>query len=218
MAQLVVSGLLFDLDGTLIDSSASVERNWHRLAEGIDMPWDEISPWIHGIPVRQVLARLRPDMEPDEIEHWHQFMVEAESTDTGDIVPLPGTLAALDQLPTNRWAIVTSGGRRLATARIKAAGLPLPRHLITADDVPVGKPDPAPYLAGSLALGFPPTSCLAFEDAPAGIASAQAAKVPVIGIGTTHSDLDVPTVRNLAAVEFSADRLGVVVSYSGNLP
>ena len=213
MTQLAVSGLLFDLDGTLIDSTASVERNWRRLADGIGMPWPDIEPWIHGTPVRQVLRRLLPDMPDDEVQHWHEFMVEGESTDTGDVMALPGAVRALDQLPTHRWAIVTSGGTRLARARIRAAGLPLPRHLVTADDVPLGKPDPAPYLRGAEVLGFAPARCLAFEDASPGVASAKAAGVPVIGIGTHGRDLGIPTVKNLAAVEFSADRTGVIVTF-----
>ncbi|WP_188939873.1 HAD-IA family hydrolase [Nakamurella endophytica] len=213
MPQRAVRAILFDLDGTMVDSTASVERNWRRLSERVGIGWDVIGPWIHGIPVRQVLARLAPDMSPEEIEEHHQFMVEAESTDTGDVVPLPGALRALDQLPTSRWAIVTSGGRRLATARMRAAGLPQPRHLVTADDVDTGKPAPDPYLAGARAVGQPPQSCLAFEDAPAGIASAQAAGVPVVGIRTTHRDLDQPSVGSLAEVEFSADRMGVVVTW-----
>lgn len=213
MTQLVVQAILFDLDGTLVDSAAAVERSWRQLGEKIDMPWDELKSWIHGIPVRQVLGRIRPELPEQEVEELHQFMIDSESTDTGDVVALPGALTALDQLPTNRWAIVTSGSRRLATARIKAAGLPLPRHLVTADDVTVGKPAPDPFLAGARAVGQPPHRCLAFEDSPAGVASAVAAEVPVIGISSGHSKLEVPTVRDLSAVEFSADRAGIVVTY-----
>lgn len=213
MAQLVVDALLFDLDGTLVDSSASVERNWRRLAEKIGMPWERIGPWIHGIPVRQVLRMLEPDMPDEQVQELHEFMVVAESTDTGDVVAMPGAIRALDSLPTARWAIVTSGGVTLATARMAAAGLPTPRHLITADQVSVGKPAPEPYLAGAAAVGYPPARCLAFEDAPAGITSAQAAGVPVIGIRSTHAELAVTSVGSLAEVEFSADRAGVIVTF-----
>ena len=213
MPQLVVQAVLFDLDGTLVDSAASVVRNWHKLGDRLAIPWERIGPWIHGIPVRQVLRMLEPDMPDDLIEEMHEFMVEAESTDVGDVVPMPGALTALDVLPTHRWAIVTSGGQRLATARIRAAGLPMPKHLVTADDVPVGKPAPDPYLMGAGKVGFPPQRCLAFEDAPAGITSAQAAGVPVIGIGSTHRDLGVRTIESLAEIEFSADRTGVILSW-----
>lgn len=213
MPQLVTSGLLFDLDGTLLDSTASVERCWKRLAEGIGMPWDDIKDEIHGVPVRQVLARLRPDMDPAEVEQWHQFMVEAESTDTGDVMPIPGAITALEGLPSNRWAIVTSGGLRLATSRRTAAGIPAPRYLVTADDVRVGKPDPAPYVMGATRLGLVGKECVAFEDSPAGVASALAAQCQVIGLTTHHADLGVPMIDDFTGIEFSADRAGVIITW-----
>jgi sugar-phosphatase len=213
MTQLVVQAVLFDLDGTLVDSTASVERNWRRLADRIGRPFAEVEPLIHGIPGKQVLRMLDPDMPADQVEELNEFMIVGESTDTQDCIPLPGALIALDVLPTNRWAIVTSGSLRLARARIAAAGLPFPRHLVTADDVAQGKPDPAPYLLGAARVGHPPGSCLVFEDAPAGVASAQAAGIPVVGLLTTHPRLAAPVTRaTLAEVEFSADRAGVVVT------
>ena len=188
MTQLVVQAILFDLDGTLVDSTASVERNWRRLADRIGRPFAEVEPFIHGMPA-------------DQVEELNEFMIAGESTDTDDCVPLPGALTALDVLPTNRWAIVTSGSLRLARARIAAAGLPLPRLLVTADDVAQGKPDPAPYLLGAARAAVPPARCLVFEDAPAGVASAQAAGIPVIGLLTTHPGLVAPvTLATLADV------------------
>lgn len=213
MPQLVVDAILFDLDGTLVDSTASVERNWRRLAERMGRPFAELRPLIHGIPGGQVLRQLEPEMADDEVAELVEFLLDGEATDTGDVMALPGTLAALDVLPTNRWAIVTSGATRLARARIKAGGLPIPRTMVTADDVAVGKPDPAPYLLGAQRLGFAPARCLVFEDAPAGVTSAKAAGIPVIGLRTTHRDLDAPMIDSLAEVEFSADRRGVIVTY-----
>ena len=209
-----MQAILFDLDGTLVDSTASVERNWRRLADRIGRPFADVEPFIHGIPGKQVLRLLDPDMPADEIDELNEFMIVGESTDNDDCIPLPGALTVLDVLPTDRWAIVTSGSLRLARARIAAAGLPSPRYLVTADDVAQGKPDPAPYLLGAARTGFPPGRCLVFEDAPAGVVSAQAAGVPVIGLRTTHPALIAPiTVATLAEVEFSADRAGVVVTY-----
>lgn len=216
MPQLTVAAVLFDLDGTLVDSTGSVERNWRKLSEGIGVPWPQVQPWIHGIPVPQVLARLRPDFTPEQVATWRQFMIDGEATDTDDVVPIPGALTALDTLPTSRWAIVTSGPRRLALARINAAGLPVPRHLVTADDVTVGKPDPAPFLLGAKTVGAEPIHCVAFEDSPAGVQSARAAGMEVIALTTTHpqiGELGVPTITDLTQVGFSADRAGVVVSY-----
>lgn len=213
MPQLVVDAILFDLDGTLVDSAASVERNWRRLAAEMGRPFDEIEHLIHGVPARQVIPVIDPGLPAARVEELAQFLLEGESTDTGDVVALPGSLRVLAGLPTNRWAIVTSGSLRLATARITAAGLPMPRHLVTADDVAVGKPDPAPYLKGAEILGFPPARCLVFEDAPAGVASALAAGATVLGLRTTHPELDATTVGSLDEVEFSPDRLGIIVRY-----
>ena len=217
MPQLVVDALLFDLDGTLVDSTASVERNWLKLADKMGVDFADIQDLIHGIPARQVVPMIEPDATAARIEELSQFLLDGESTDTGDVVAIPGAVAALDGLPTNLWAVVTSGSTRLATARIAAAGLPFPRNLITADDVAVGKPDPAPYVAGAALLGFPAARCLVFEDAPAGVASARASGAQILGLLTTHPDLGdaegIPTVASFEQVEFSADRLGVIVTY-----
>lgn len=213
MPQLHVDAVLFDLDGTLVDSTASVERNWARLADRLGRPFAELEPLIHGIPAAQVLRMLDPAMPEDEIAGHAQFLQDGESTDTGDVLAQPGALTMLDGLPTSRWAIVTSGSLRLATARMTAAAIPRPRVLVTADDVAIGKPAPDPYLAGARAIGFPPERCLVLEDAPAGVASAQAAGCPVIGILTTHRELPGPTVPSLADIELSPDRTGVIVTY-----
>ena len=212
MTTWLVDAILFDLDGTLVDSEGSVERSWKQLAERIGRPWDEVRPHIHGVPVAQVMAVLEPDMPADQVEELRAFMVESESTDTEGVVAQPNAVAALTDLPPDRVAIVTSGGIRLASSRIAAAGLPTPSVMVTADDVSVGKPDPAPYLMGAKLLGFPPERCLVVEDAPAGVLSAKAAGCAVIGVLTTHDALDAPSVRSLADVTFTPVVGGVQVS------
>lgn len=207
-----VDGILFDLDGTLVDSAGSVERSWRQLADRIGRPWPEVQPHIHGVPVPQVMAMLEPDMPPERIEELRAFMVESESTDTVGVVAQPSAAELLAALPADRVAIVTSGGVRLATARITAAELPTPAVFVTADDVAIGKPDPAPYLRGAELLGFPPDRCLVVEDAPAGVASARAAGCPVIGVLTTHAALDAPSVRSLADIRFAEVDGGIEVS------
>jgi len=200
MATWVVDAILFDLDGTLVDSAGSVERSWRQLADKIGRPWAEVRPHIHGVPVPQVMAMLEPDMAAERVEQLRVFMVESESTDTVGVVAQPGAAEVLAALPAERVGIVTSGGVRLAGSRIAAAGLPTPGVVVTADDVTVGKPDPAPYLMGAKKLGFAPEKCLVVEDAPAGVASAKAAGCPVIGVLTTHPALDAPTVSTLGDI------------------
>jgi sugar-phosphatase len=215
MTTWLVDAILFDLDGTLVDSAGSVQRSWRRLAEKIDRPWPEVEPHIHGVPVAQVMAMLEPDMPAERVEELREFMVESESTDTVGVVAQPSAAEVLAALPPERVAIVTSGGVRLAGSRIAAAGLPTPAVVVTADDVPVGKPDPAPYLKGAALLGFPPARCLVVEDAPAGVSSARAAGCPVIGVLTTHDALDAPSVRSLADVRFSTVDGGIEVTIPG---
>lgn len=212
MTTWLVDAILFDLDGTLVDSSGSVQRSWRQLAEKIGRPWAEVEPHIHGIPVPQVMAMLEPDMPPERVEELRAFMVESESTDTAGVVAQPSALDVLAALPPERVAIVTSGGVQLSSSRMAAAGIPRPAVVVTADDVSVGKPDPAPYLMGAELLGFPPERCLVVEDAPAGILSAKAAGCPVIGILTTHDALDAPSVRSLADVRFEPVDGGIEVS------
>jgi sugar-phosphatase len=211
MATWVVDAILFDLDGTLVDSAGSVERSWRQLADKIGRPWAEVRPHIHGVPVPQVMAMLEPDMAAERVEQLRVFMVESESTDTVGVVAQPGAAEVLAALPAERVGIVTSGGVRLAGSRIAAAGLPTPGVVVTADDVAVGKPDPAPYLMGAKKLGFAPEKCLVVEDAPAGVASAKAAGCPVIGVLTTHPALDAPTVSTLGDIRFTLVAGGIEV-------
>lgn len=212
MTTWLVDAILFDLDGTLVDSAGSVERSWRQLADKIDRPWPEVQPHIHGVPVQQVMALLEPEMSAERVEELRRFMVDSESSDTEGVLAQPSAAAVLAALPRDRVAIVTSGGVRLASSRIAAAGLPTPDVVVTADDVSVGKPDPAPYLMGAKLLGFPPERCLVVEDAPAGVISAKAAGCVVIGVLTTHAELDAPTVRTLADVRFTPVDGGIEVA------
>jgi len=113
-----------------------------------------------------------------------------EIEDVDDVIPLPGALQLLHKLPPHRWAVVTSGTHALAEVRIRAAGLPPPKHLITASDITRSKPDPEPYLLGAKSLGFAPRECVVIEDAPAGIRSAKSAGAKVIALRTTAPDAE----------------------------
>src|SRR5664279_5783058 len=105
MTTWLVDAILFDLDGTLVDSSGSVQRSWRRLAEEIDRPWPEVEPHIHGVPVAQVMAMLDPDMAAERVEELREFMVESESADTVGVVAQPSAAEVLAALPPERVAI-----------------------------------------------------------------------------------------------------------------
>jgi sugar-phosphatase len=175
--------VLFDLDGVLIDSTAAIEALWGRWADGHGLDRAALLATVHGRRARDVIPEAMPDLDP--VAELARF----EELETGlleGLRQLPGAAALLAALPRGRWAVVTSGGRRTATARLEAAGLPLPDVLVHADEVDRGKPDPAGYLLGASRLGVPPGRCLVVEDAPAGVAAGRAAGARVLALGTTH--------------------------------
>ncbi len=139
----------------------------------------------HGRPSLATIRELLPGADH---EKENAVVEQREIDDTDGVVPLPGTVALLRAIPEDRWAIVTSCTRRLATVRLQAAGLPTPKHFVTSNDITRGKPDPEPYLKGALILGLPAADCVVVEDAPAGVRSGRTAGTRVIGLRTTASD------------------------------
>jgi mannitol-1-/sugar-/sorbitol-6-phosphatase len=193
-AALTADVVLFDLDSTLVDSLPSLIRSWSRWAEEYSLTVEQVRSAIgHGLTAAAIVTRLLP---PEQRAAGLARIDVLETSDVADVTALPGAHALLSALPTHRWAIVTSGNRLVAKARLAAAGLPEPAVLVTADDVRRGKPDPEPYLLGAQRTGVDPSRCLVVEDAPAGLAAARAAGMPAVGVTTTHAaaDLDAHVV------------------------
>lgn len=176
-------GILFDMDGILISSIESVERSWTKWAQirGIDPEY--ACKMAHGRRAIETAAFLRPDLDS---ESELRLIEDIELADGEGLAVLPGVLDLLRAIPENRWAVVTSATRRLAQARLEQAGIPTTRHLVTADDVEQGKPNPAPYLAGAALLGVPPEECVVFEDAESGTKAGRAAGCTVIATTFSH--------------------------------
>jgi phosphoglycolate phosphatase-like HAD superfamily hydrolase len=150
--------VLCDLDGTLVDSTASVMRNWRRIAAMLGRDEDDPVGDLHGIPGNQVLRRIAPDLDEERVSELNEALVEGEIADTGDVTATKGALMLIETVPPDRWAIVTSGTRRLAVARLRAAGLPVPPIMVTADDVHEGKPNPArPFCSPPATSASPPS-------------------------------------------------------------
>lgn len=204
------AAVLFDLDGTLVDSTAAVVRSWitWALERGIDPVRLQ---GYHGVPARAIVADL---LGGADVESAAARIDQLELADVGDVELLPGAAEALADLPAGRSAIVTSCTRALAAARVRAAGLASPAVVVTADDVRHGKPHPEPYLLGAERLGAAPRDCLVVEDAPSGIASATAAGMATLAVTTTtpgeQLDADV-VVGALSDVVLVADDAGVRV-------
>ena len=177
--------MLFDLDGVLIDSTRAVARVWHRWAVEHGFDPEEVIARAHGRPSLTTVSEYLPDAdhaaENREVER-------REMNDLDGVVLLPGSAQLLNQLPPDRWTIVTSCTRPLAETRLRAAGLPIPERMITSSDIKNGKPHPEPYLKGASLLGFAAAECVVVEDVPAGIRAGKASGARVIAFRTTLKD------------------------------
>ena len=181
---LLAAAMLFDLDGVLADSTRSVVRAWSAWARRVGLDPDELIPKVHGRRAIETIRSVRPELDA---EAELTTLVADETTDNDDTVEIPGAGALVRSLPSDAWAIVTSGLRDVATARLVAAGIPIPAIMITAESIERGKPDPDCYLRGAAALGVAPAACVVVEDAPIGAAAARAAGMRLVGLTTTHS-------------------------------
>jgi mannitol-1-/sugar-/sorbitol-6-phosphatase len=177
--------VLFDLDGVLVDSTPAVARVWTIWANKHGFVPEEVVRQAHGRPSLTTIRELLPH---GDHEAENRIVERGEIEDTDGVIPLPGALEILQALPPDRWTIATSCTRRLAEVRIHAAGLPIPKRMVTSSDVQRGKPDPEPYLKAAQILGFPPADCIVVEDAPAGIRAGQAAGARVLALRTTAAD------------------------------
>ena len=195
--------VLFDLDGTLVDSTPAVLRSWARLGEEFGVPAEAVQR-NHGRPPEGLLAEF---LAPAEVDRAVALVETFETEDVEGVTALPGALDLLAQLPAHRYAIVTSGTRPVAGARIARAGIVQPAVFVTRDRVTKPKPDPQPFLMAAHELGVDPRRCLVFEDAPAGVHSAVAAGCTVIAmVGTVgadelgQADLVIESLEHLRAV------------------
>ncbi|MFJ7177454.1 HAD-IA family hydrolase [Streptomyces massasporeus] len=182
-AVLTARALLLDMDGTLVNSDASVERVWRRWAERHGLDGDEVMKVVHGRQGYASMALLLPGRPMEQNHADNARMLAEETADTDGVVAIPGApefLASLAGLP---HALVTSADVPLSTARMAAAGLDLPGIRVTAESVGASKPDPEGFLKGAAELGIAPVDCVVFEDSGAGIAAGRAAGMTVVGIG-----------------------------------
>jgi sugar-phosphatase len=177
--------LLFDMDGVLVDSTPAVARVWTAWAGKRGFKPADVVRRAHGRPSITTIRELLPSADHRAED---QAIEKAEIEDVEGIVDLPGAAQLLAAIPADRFAVVTSATRPLAVVRIRAAGFHIPKHLVTANDIQRGKPDPEPYLRGAEVLGISPADCVVIEDAPAGIQSGKAAGARVIALRTTADD------------------------------
>jgi len=179
--------VLFDLDVVLVDSTTYIERQWRDWAATKGLDPAPFLRYCHGRRAVETIHLAAPLLDAeDEVARFREQPLEDEVR----LVPISGARDLLHTLPESSWAVVTSGARRFALARLAWAELPEPRVLVSAEDVRQGKPSPEGYLRAAELLGVSPTASLVFEDAPVGIEAARAAGATVVALSTTHSSAE----------------------------
>lgn len=210
---------LFDMDGTVINSIAAAERIWGLWAKRQGLDVATFLPTIHGARSVDTITKLAlPGLDPRQEA---QGITDAEIIDVEGIIEIAGAQRFLQSLPPAQWAIVTSAPRALAVARLKAAGMPVPAVMVTAEDVKAGKPKPDCYLLAAEKLGVSPADCLVFEDASVGIEAGEAAGAKVMVITATHAHplaTRHPSIASYEAMVATIDEEGFIVLAQSPLP
>lgn len=180
---LMARAFLFDMDGTLADSSSKVEAVWSAWCQKHGVDLSGVMAIQQGVRSEDTIRKVAPHLDAVQEGRW---VDQYEAGDCEGITEIPGAASLLAALPQTCWTVVTSAGLELAGNRLGYCQLPVPPHIVCAEDVSAGKPDPQAYLLAASRLNTAPRDCIAFEDAPAGVASALAAGCAVVQIGGAH--------------------------------
>jgi sugar-phosphatase len=204
LCELVFDAVLFDLDGTLVDSAEIIERLWGEWAARHSLNVRDILAISHGRPAEETMRLVAPHLPNLKEEAAARLRAEEQHSD--GLRAISGAKRLLNSLPPNRWAIVTSCTQKLAEVRLRTVGLPVPPVMITQEIVSQGKPHPSGYLEAARRLGWPPQNCLVVEDSPVGVEAGRAAGMRVLGVSTTFpadqlfADLTVADLTEVAIV------------------
>jgi sugar-phosphatase len=217
----VSRAIVFDLDGTLVDSYADAALCWTEWARSVGVGAFEFAK-VFGGRREEIVASLLPGLSNPEVATHVEQVRLAEQKQTSQVVARPGAAALLARLPPDRWAIVTSNDHLVAEARLRAAGLPMPRVLLSADEIERGKPDPQGLFRAASLLGVPVAEVVAIDDSPVGITSARAAGMPSIAVRFKHDDASLAAadaiVDNVGCLAVRLDRQNLTISVGVTCP
>ncbi|WP_208642275.1 HAD family hydrolase [Methylobacterium terrae] len=212
---MAAEALLFDMDGTLVDSTAVITDLWRRWCDRHGVDAEALLRVSHGRRTIETVRRFAPPGVDPEVEA--AALTDAAATACDGFTAIPGAVDLLRSLPSSRWAIVTSADRAIARSWLTLTGLPIPEVLVTAEDVVAGKPDPDGYLQAARRLGCAPGRSVVFEDAPAGLAAGRASGARVVALATTLGPEDMHDhdwVPDLSGVTYTPEMSGQL-AFSG---
>lgn len=192
--------IIFDLDGTLVDSAICIEKMWRIWAKENNVDYQKISSVAAGRTTLETMKIVAPDLATKKMA---DDFAKRESNETEGLKQIDGAKEILESFPKELWAIATSGSKLLATSRITNSGLPFPKTLVTSDDITNGKPNPEPFLQAAYRLGVIPEKCVIFEDSVSGIEAAVAAGAKVIGMKAQKSRWIDASIKDFTDVNVS---------------
>lgn len=197
--EVIASGraLLFDMDGTLVDSTSIVETLWHEFAAAHGLVAQDVISFAHGRQTAETMSKFLPNASQRKIQELAAAFTDTEITRTDDVIEVPGAYEMLSSLAEMGapYALVTSASAALAHSRMRAAGLPLPPVIVTKEDVRNSKPDPEGYFLAASLLGIDPRDAIVFEDSVAGIEAGKRSGATVVTIGARSTD-HYPSLRD----------------------
>ena len=199
MTTLNCNAIIFDMDGTLINTNDCIEKVWHNWGRKYNVVINEVP---HGCTAFETIKLIAPHIDAEKAAIDMEKMVFNEIE---NVKLIPGVKEFINKLPRGSWTIATSASYELAVANLQQVGIPVPKAMITAESVTNGKPHPEPFIKAAELLKTPTNKCIVFEDSLMGVKSAYNAGAKVIGITTTHSkdelDLASTTINDFRDIE-----------------
>lgn len=204
------AGLLFDMDGTVVDSQESILDTWTTYAQSRSLDIDTVLALLPGRTATDIVELCRPELGPQGVADDVGWIREREAACGVPVHAIPGAAQLLTSLDLPHWAVVTAASRAMMTTRLTSAGLPLPAMSVCAEDVTAGKPSPEGFLLAAELLGVDPATCVVFEDSTAGLLAGQSAGALCIGLGGADGPADI-RVRDLTAITARVTDTGVAL-------
>ena len=198
-----MKGIIFDLDGTMVDNMMVHHRAWQQKLRhmGLDLPLEEVMQKVHGVN-EEILERLFGDKYTPQERRQHSLEKEQEYRKIfkNDLKLIEGLPSFLENLKSSNIPLAIGSAAPPENVNFVLDNLDIRKYfdvVLHARDVSIGKPNPEIYLKVSDQLGFDPKDCIVFEDSPTGAEAASRAESPMVIVTTTHSEEEFSQFNNV---------------------